>query len=100
MNLILIHKLLQFIYQVNKGNDKLILNKNIFFINNYNISNENDIMIENISINSKNSISPQIVINNLGNEIGLCDNLILDARNSYNLGVFNLCFTPSLSGRF
>ena len=37
---------------------------------------------------SNTSIIPQIVVENLAREIGPCDDLILDARNSYNLGMF------------
>ena len=75
--------------------DSLLINENIFVNNGeYNVSFLNPFIsnndwsaykIETINI-SNNSIIPQIKISNFQYEIGICDDIILDARDSYNLG--------------
>ena len=94
-------------------NDSLFLNGDIFDNINYNYDSNRLLTFNYTSINgiltktsilnpiivnttyyeiktqtSNNSIIPQIVVENFAHEIGPCDDLILDARNSYNLGMF------------
>ena len=51
----------------------------------YSFQNSNYVIIPNITW-LNNSIYPNIIISNFVDTIGICDDLILDARNSYNLG--------------
>ena len=77
-------------------NDGLMIKDNILFFakmedgsHSVNITNE-EVIVEEMGFDFENAIVPVIVLSNLENEIGVCDDLVLDARNSYNLGVM-LC---------
>ena len=79
--------------------EKLLLKQDSFYfvVNNYDqrVDNVNySILIEPISILYPNDpISPQVVVSNMPNEIGVCSDLTLDARNSQNLGTLLIfCF--------
>ena len=51
------------------------------------VTNENNILMNSIGIDWNIAVIPIIALNNLPQKIGLCDDLTLDARNSYNFGM-------------
>ena len=69
--------------------DSLIIKSHTlsFIMNNNFSSNENVLTIDNIKHTNSRSIIPVISLDNFRNVIGFCDDLILDARNSYNFGM-------------
>ena len=67
-------------------------NPNISIVNPFN--SQNSYIINEIDIlNTSTAITPQVTISNFQHTIGICDDLILDARNSYNLGGRPASFT-------
>ena len=89
-----------------KINDILIIKANVFYAHTTSShrqegeivvkTNKDEIFIEAISVDEVNSISPGVLLYKFPQQFGLCDDLVLDARNSYNLGVFG--FVGSLCG--
>ena len=87
-------------YSLISINDSLIINKNAFLlkpvdsnstvhvVNHYNISNHNSSDVYQLTniLCGDNPIRPEIVISDLVTQIGICDDIIVDARNTYNLG--------------
>ena len=77
--------------------DSLIIRPHVFVIDSHSgqqtTSNVNRIIIDIVRPNKLDTIVPVVSLYNFKNVIGLCDQLILDARNSYNLGMFYFhCF--------
>ena len=70
--------------------DKLVIESDGLFIDYFGQEevNEKQVTIESIEIDETNTILPVVELYNFRSEIGLCDDLTLDARNSYNLGMF------------
>ena len=74
--------------------DELVINENVFYVQvvgDGTFFNENKIEILSINIDEENGITPQLSLYNFESIIGLCDDLVLDARNSYDLGMFMIC---------
>ena len=83
--------------------DVLIIKDNVVQYesnNNKNVSNTETIIDIGVTENKIQLTKPQIVLTNLQEMIGICDDVILDARNSYHLGMlfffssFFFLFTP------
>lgn len=69
-------------------NDSLIINVNSLIhedLSGYGI-NTKEITIDTITVNETRAVVPEISLHNFRDVIGLCDDLVLDARNSFHLG--------------
>ena len=68
--------------------DSLLLRSHVLVVKNDNqiTSNEDQIVIDEILVDEM-PVTPIVLLHNFNQEIGLCDDLTLDARNSYHLGL-------------